>query len=142
LAGGRFAQTGDAQTSTFVVRGTTSDAAPRELLLDGASRRITVPLGGTWTFEVLVVGRSSSGTSAGYKICGVIENNPHPTIPGQGQCVLVGSTAIAFEREDVPAWNATVEADIDGEALVVRVFGQSGQNIRWVATVHTAEVIY
>jgi hypothetical protein len=142
-AGGRFAQNGDAQTSTFVVRGTTSDATPRELFLDGAGRRITVPLGGAWTFEAHVVGRSSSGESAGYKICGVIENNPHPTVPGQGLCVLVGGPAeLAFEREDNPAWNATVEAELTEEALVVRVSGASGQSIRWVATVRTAEVIY
>jgi len=136
-AGGRFVQNGDAQTSTFVVRGTTSDPSPRELFLDGTSRRITVPKGGAWTFEVLVVGRSSSGDSAGYKICGMIENNS-----GAGPCVLVGAPEVAFEREQVPAWNATVEADDATDALVVRVFGQSGQSIRWVATVRTAEVIY
>lgn len=137
-AGGRFAQNGDAQTSTFVVRGTTSDAAPRELFLDGASRRITVPKGGAWTFEILVVGRSSGGASAGYKLCGVIENNDS----GAGQCVFVGVPELAFMREQAAAWNATVEADDANDALVVRVFGESGQSIRWVATVRTAEVIY
>jgi hypothetical protein len=136
-AGGRFVQNGDAQTSTFVVRGTTSDATPRELFLDGAVQRIRVPAGGAWTFEVLVVARSSGGASAGYKLCGVIENNT-----GAGACVLVGAPELAFEREDVPAWNATVEADDASDALVVRVFGASGQSIRWVATVRTAEVIF
>ena len=137
-AGGRFAQNGDAQTSTFVVRGTTSDATPRELYLDQASKRMTVPKGGAWTFDILVVGRSSGGASAGYKICGVIENNNS----GAQQCVFVGVPETAFVREQIPAWNATVEADNANDALVVRVTGETGVSIRWVATVRTAEVIY
>ena len=82
--------------------------------------------------------RESGGASAGYKICGVIENNDS----GAGQCVLVGAPEVAFEREQRPAWNVTVEADDAADALVIRVTGESGRAIRWVATVRTAEVIY
>ena len=42
--------------------------------------------------------------------------------------------------EDQNAWNAVVEAENTGNALVIKVTGEAGKTIRWVAFVHTAEV--
>jgi hypothetical protein len=136
-AGGRFVQNGDAQTSTYLVRGVTTDSAPRELFLDQVARRLSVPFGSTWTFEILVTARSSTGASAGYKLCGVIENNS-----AAGGCFLIGPVDLAFEREERPAWSVVVEANDAADALIIRVIGESAMTIRWVACVRTTEVIY
>ncbi len=133
-ASGRFAVTGDAQASAYVVRRTTTDATQSELFLDGASLRLTVPSGATWTFEVLVVGRSNTGNSAGYRLTGVVEN-------------VGGAMAGTFQapevlREDVAAWEVDATTDNVNDALVIRVTGSAGQTVRWVATVRTAEVIF
>jgi hypothetical protein len=54
-ANGAFANNGDAQGACFVLRTNTSPAAPQgELFLDGLSRRLTLPPGSTWTFQILV----------------------------------------------------------------------------------------
>jgi hypothetical protein len=132
-AGGAFAAPGDAQASLFVLRTTTSDASQTELFLDNATQRMKVPLGATWTFDILVVGRSTTGQSAGYTIKGLIENFNFTT-------ALVGTPSIAVLAEDVGAWAATVEADDVNNTLVIKVTGSAGATVRWVASVRTVEV--
>ena len=58
-AAGRFASTGDAQTSTFVLRRaitTHVDTTWYALYLDGVSALLTVPVASLWQFRVLLVG--------------------------------------------------------------------------------------
>lgn len=133
-ASGRFVTTGDAQTSVYVVRRTTSNATQSELYLDGATLRLTVPDGSTWAFEVLVVARSSTGDSAGYRLTGVVEN-----VGG----VMAGTfQAPQILREDVAAWEASAAVDNVNDALIIQVTGAVATTIRWVATVRTTEVSF
>jgi hypothetical protein len=134
-ASGQFFFRGDAQSSLFVVRRTTTEAVTNELFLDGddAMRRMVVPNNTTWSFDVLVTGRSNGGTSAGYQIRGVIENNG-------GTTALVGAVIQTVLAEDNAAWDATVVADDANDALVVKVAGTAATTIRWVASVRTVEV--
>src|SRR5262249_25837774 len=53
-ASGQFAATGDAQTSLFVLRNTTTNVTQKELFLDGSVARITLAAGRTMTFDVLI----------------------------------------------------------------------------------------
>lgn len=136
FAGGRFAATGDAQTSNYVLRNTTTNSAtPTELFLDGsdASRRITIAANRTLTFDILIVARSSDNAAAGYQIRGVIENSA-------GSTALVSGVNRTELGEEVASWDATVEADDTYDALIVKVTGDAGRTIRWVASVRTAEV--
>jgi len=133
-ASGRFASTGDAQTSTYVVRRTTSNATQSELFLDGSTLRLTVPDGASWTFEALVVARSSTGDTAGYRLIGVVEN--------VGSAMGGTFQATQVLREDVASWDASASTDNVNDALVIRVTGAAGTTIRWVATVRTVEVTY
>ena len=136
-ASGYFAAQGDAQTSVYVLRGTTTNtASPTELFLDGAgaSQRVTIANNRTVAFDILVVGRSSSGgESAGYQIRGVIEQ--------LGASVLfAGSPTVTDLGEDIPGWGVSVEANGVQQALVIKATGDAARTIRWVATVRTSEV--
>lgn len=134
-ASGRFATAGDAQTSTYVLRRTTSNATATELFLDGSSARITLATDRAMTFDILIVGRSDiQGLSGGYHIRGVIERTD------SGTTQFVGSPTVIALGEDDATWNVTVEADNTNDALVVKVTGSASDTVRWVATVRTAEV--
>lgn len=135
-ASGNFANPGDAQTSIYVLRNTTTDATQTELFLDGSVERITIADGRTMTFDILVVGRENdNGESAGYHIWGVIDNVA-------GTAAIVGSVNEAVLGEDDTDWDVTVDADDTYDALRIQVQGGSGDSIRWVATVRTAEVAW
>lgn len=134
-AAGSFSKAGDAQTSVYVLRKETTDGAHQELYLDGISARLTIPANRAMTFDILVVGRSSTNLAAGYAMRGVIENHG-------GATRLVGAPSVTTLGEDNPAWDATVQADDAHDALLVVVTGYPGLDIRWVATVRTAEVAW
>ena len=130
-ASGDFANAGDAQASLYVMRRqTTSSGTWENLYLDGTSSLLTLPPTRTLTFDILVVGRSNAGESAGYHIQGVAEN------VGGTTSVWAITTVL---HEDDSIWNAQAIADDTNDALAVQVMG-NGETIRWVATVRTAEV--
>ena len=133
-ASGSFASPGDAQTSVYVLRGTSRGSVSVELFLDGSSRRMTLPGNATWSFDILVVGRRADGASAGYHFQGVIKN-------GTGTTQLVGPVAKTVLGQD-QGWDASVQADDAMAALVVKVTGGAGATIRWVAASRTAEVAF
>jgi len=129
---GYFTSAGDAQASLYVLRKTTTTSSQAELFLDGSSQRMTIPSGSSWTFDILIVGRSSSN-SGGYRIVGLIENNG-------GTTSFVGTPTVTTLGEDVGSWDAIAVADTTNDALTVKVTGDN-TSVRWVATVRTAEVI-
>jgi hypothetical protein len=132
-ASGQFAANGDAQTSVYVLRNTTTNTTTTELFLDGSSQRITLPVSRTATFDILITGLDSTGSSAGYQVLGVIANIG-------GTTVLVNPVIKTVIAEDVPAWDVSVQADNTHDALVIFVTGSASTTIRWVATVRTVEV--
>lgn len=132
-ASGFFANPGDAQSSVYVLRGQTNDATPRDLFLDGVGQYLIIPSGRAFSFDILVVGNTQNGISAGYRIQGIIENN-------SGAVSFVGQPTTTILGEDDGDWEAGIVADNTADALIVRVTGKAGQTIRWVATVRTAEV--
>ncbi len=130
----QFNDTGDAQTSVYVCRGTTTNSALNELFLDGVAERMVVPENSTWGFDALVTGRTANGDSAAFQIRGSIKNN-------SGTTTLIGSPVFLQLGNDA-TWNASVDADDVNDALIVRVNGAAGTRIRWVASVRTVEVTY
>ncbi len=134
-ASGHFAAYGDAQTSIYVMRieRTCEVGVWYDLYLNGndtPSEFLTIAQGRTVAFDALVVGRSDSGESAGYLIRGVVENVG-------GTLSIIGTPAKTVLGEDDSNWD--VQALTGFGALVIQVRG-NGENIRWVATVRTAEV--
>jgi hypothetical protein len=129
---GNFATGGDAQMSMYVLRNSTTNSTQTEVFLDGGSSRMGLSSGSSWTFDILIVGRNSTGDSAHYQIVGGIKND-------SGTTVFVGTPVKTVLGEDVAGWDVTVSADDTNDALVIKVTGDSS-TIRWVATVRTVEV--
>ena len=99
-ASGAFAVAGDAQASLYVLRNTTNDTSTTELFLDGVGERILVPAGRAMVFDILIMGRSTSGTTTFMHLVGFIENTggttsvpyvveAHPQIAQDGSATAV-----------------------------------------------------
>lgn len=134
-AAGAFSVAGDAQASVYVLRKTTTDATPLMLALEGGGERLTIVPGRSMAFQILVVGRSDGGASAGYWIRGLIENSG-------GATAFVGAPTVTILGEDVMSWSVAVSANDTADSLDITATGAAGTTVRWVATVHTAEVAW
>ncbi len=134
FSSGSFSSAGDAQTSVYVLKRETTNATPTEMFLDVfATERITVAAGRTLSFEILVVGKTSAGQAAGYRITGIIKNVG-------GTTSFIGIPSVATLGEDDPAWDVSVTADDVNDALRITVIGAANSATHWVATVRTSEV--
>jgi len=131
-ASGSLYRPGDAQFSLYVLRRESSGDSWTDLYLDGSSALLTVAVSRTLTFDIMVVGRSDTGESAGYRFQGVIENVG-------GTTGFVGAPIKTDLGKDDSAWDAEVVADDTNDALLVQVKG-NGEAIYWAATVQAAEV--
>ena len=130
FASGPFVNPGDAQTSTYILRGITTTATPLKLSLDGGnSFFMTVPVNSAWTFDILVVALNSSGSMGNFHIVGAIKNNGTVSIPSFTKDII---------NRDVAGWDATV--GVNSGALSISVTGDTS-NVRWVATVRTVQVM-
>lgn len=138
FSSGSFAAIGDAQSSKYILRGTTVSSTLTELFLDGSSTQIVVPINAAMTFSILVVARRSdtTGGGAGYRIEGVIKKDS-----SSGSVTMIGAPAKVILGETNTPWDVTVDADTTTGALRVRVTGEPAKTIRWVAVVDTAEVV-
>jgi hypothetical protein len=135
-ASGSFGVAGDAQTAVYVLRGTSSGGNPGELFLDGASRRMTVPPNSAWMFRILMVGHSAGGAVAGLEITGLIANKG-----GNPPMTLYNGSGVQTVYGDPDNWGATLTADQTNQALVLKgTLTNPTNTVRWVATMHTAEV--
>jgi len=131
-ASGRFAATGDAQASLYVLRRTSTGTAYTELFLDGSGQRITIPDNRAMAFEILVVGHDNTDNqAAGYRFWGIIKN--------VGGTVSFVESVDKSQKDDDDSWDARVQADDTNDALVIEVRGNN-ETVRWVATVRTSEV--
>jgi len=135
-ASGAFAAAGDAQTSTMVLRGTTSDGTTTELFLDGEGERMVVPDNGTWALDVLVVARDELGNSAAWRLQGAAQNNAGTTVMLAPP--IKTSLGAIFPGE----WDVNLFAPATNGVLTVQATGVDATEIRWVTTVRTSEVVF
>jgi hypothetical protein len=135
-ANGRFAVDGDAQTSIYILRGTSTTDLYTELFLDGASARLTIPSNRVLFFDIRIVGVNTGNGNVGvYRQTGYVKN-----IGGTTTAIVTPYDGV--EVEDALAWAVALAADDTNDAFKILVLGASGQTIRWVATVLTVEVSY
>jgi len=131
---GFFAADGDAQSSTFVLRNTTTNATPTNVFLDGSAARLSIASGKVWAFNMLIVAKDTGNMDgAGYRVVGCIKNNG-------GTTALVGTVTTTVLGEDQAAWDVAVTADNTNDALDIKCTGAAARTIRWVASVSVAEV--
>lgn len=135
-ANGRFGSQGDAQSGKYLLRSTSINASHTELFLDGTggSQRLTLPSDSTWLFDITVVGHRTDATDghAGYRIKGVVYRQ------GTINTALLGRPSKEIIAESDPSWDAFVEVNTD--SLVIKVIGELGKTIRWMAVVETTEI--
>ncbi len=129
---GCFSNGGDAQASLYVLRDVSTGTAWADLYLGGDSALLTLATDQVVTFDIMIVGTTDAGESAGYRIQGVIENIG-------GDTFFVGTPIVTVLGEDDAAWDVQVLADDTNDALLIQAMGNN-ETIRWVATVQTAEV--
>ena len=130
------------QGAYFVLGYNTTDATPIALnssvWTPSATNQITLPNNSAYTFSGTIVARekASEGTDVGaWEIKGIIRREANA-----GTTVLVNSV---INELNVPTgWAVALAADTTNGCLKVEVTGVASTNIRWVATINTAEVTY
>lgn len=139
---GNFATGANAQQGTFVLRQATTDATATVLSTTGtaasATNQIILDNATAYAFTGLIVARqqSAGGTaSAAWKVEGLIRREATA-----GTTTLVASTVTAISN--VPGWGIALSADTTLGGLTVTATGAAATNIRWVATIDTAETTY
>jgi hypothetical protein len=133
-ASGRFANEGDAQTSLFVVRNTTTNGTATGLYLDdNASFQMTLNDQDVWTFRAIVTGSSNDHSNYGsYIVTGFIHRN--------GATTTIAGVTTTTVAETSAGYDAT--AVVSGNALVIRVTGDGTNTMRWVARVEVSQLNY
>lgn len=136
--GGKFAAVGDCQASQRVLRASTTTATQTTMAAyaDGTGATyITIPSDSTVMFTINIVARRTDvdGESASYVLEGCIDNNA-------GTTALVGTVTQTVVAEDTAAWDVTAVANDTTDTLDIKVTGEAGKTIRWVAFVRTVEV--
>ena len=134
-ASGKFDERGDAQTSVYVLRRTSSGASQTQLFLNPSNNtRITLPVSRTMTFDILVTAAADNGDAATYQYAGGIKRTS-----GGGTALIGGNVVELMRFEDDAAWSVAIDADTSNDALRIRVTGAADRSIHWVATVRTVE---
>jgi hypothetical protein len=132
------------QRSIFVLQDTTSDATATILSANGnaaaisAATQIVLPNNSAYSFSGTIVARqqAADGTAcAAWKVEGLIRREG-----SAGTTTLVGSTVTAISN--TPSWGLALSADTTNGGLKIEATGAASTDIRWVATIHTSEVIY
>lgn len=136
-AQGFFSTQGDAQISTHILRGTTTNNSVTEIFCAGqASARIVIPTDSTFGYMIYITARRTDGDneSAFYTIAGCIDNNG-------GTVAQVGSNTFVTVAEDNAAWEVSCGPDNTNKAINILVQGENSKTINWVARVDIVEVI-
>ena len=136
-ASGYFSEAGDAQTSVCIARIQTTNADVKELALNGAgeSQYIDLQSDVSYAFVITIVARrtDSDNESAMYYFRCCADNNA-------GTSALVGDVVKDVVAEDTAAWDANVTVSDANDRLEIKVTGEVGKTIRWVARVEMTEV--
>jgi hypothetical protein len=138
-ASGRFASNGDAQAGRYMLRTTTIDGTSTEMFINGTNggQRLMLTDDATWTFKVTVTAHRTdlNNGRAGYTAAGVIYRNA-----GAATTRIQGSVQKTVLAESNPTWDINITADAINGSLTVKVTGEAGKQIRWVALVETVEI--
>lgn len=104
----------------------------------GTTNQLVLPNNTAFAFTGVVVARrdAASGTaSAAWKIEGLIRREGTAA-----STTLVASTVTAISN--VPAWTLALSADTTNGCLALTVTGAAATNVRWLANIQTAEILY
>jgi len=130
------------QYGRLILKAATTDATATAMISAGSSastdNQIILPDNSAYAFHGTIVARESAtdGTDcAAWKVEGLIRREG-----SAGTTVLVNSATTVLDN--TPSWGMALSADTTNGGLAITVTGAASTNIRWVATIHTSEVIY
>jgi hypothetical protein len=136
-ANGKFATAGDAQGIRVVARVITTNNTATEMFLDGAgaSQRLVLPNNSAWNYFIQIVARRTDATGkwSAWNFTGLIKKDG-----------TAGTTSNSVSRTNIDkngiGTDPTVTADTTNGSLLITVTGNTGETIRWVATIQIAQV--
>jgi hypothetical protein len=137
-ASGSFGTAGDAQSSTYILRISTTNATPAVMFMDGSAARLVLPVNSAWMFDIDIVARrtDATGTTGAWNLRGLITQDA--TV---ATTTLVGTQSRTFiAGSGLTAADVSATADVTNGALQINVTGNGGQTIRWVATARITQV--
>lgn len=144
-ASGRFAATGDCQSSRMELRRATSDATASNLFLDGSSARLVVPANSSGCAMITVVARTATAGA---------ETMTWRRRVNWQRGVAVGTVTVDVETVGTdrgytggawgagPAWTLAITADTTNGAINIIGTGVAATNIRWAASVDWIETTF
>lgn len=114
-----------------VWEGTTADENQTEIFLEGvASSRESVAANSSKGFIITLTARDNTNNDTKrWRIEGAVQRD------GSDNTTLVSTPmgAIVAESSGAATWAQSVEADDTNEALVIKVTGEAGKTVQWVA---------
>jgi len=144
FACGDFSATGDAQTGTYVLRSDTTDATAEALTTNKSTastdNQIILQNESAMTFTGTIVVREDATDGddyAGWEIKGVIMRGTGVATTTLG----VGIVNSLYHTSGLANAAVALSADTTNGGLKIQVTGIASTNLRWVATVHTREVV-
>lgn len=132
---------GSSQTGIHVLSAATTDATATALTAHSTAstdNQVNLPNNSAYAFHGTIVARqqAADGTAcAAWKIEGLIRREANA-----GTTVLVNSATTVLDN--TPSWGMALSADTTNGCLKIEATGAAATDIRWVATIHTSEVIY
>jgi hypothetical protein len=139
-AAGSFANRGDAQKSTLVLRGITTNSTPAELTLDNSAEFVYLPANSVWTYTVHISALKNNGgvydAGAGFIIRGCVRSDNSSVVYDVGSSIIDSFKDTAMSSTD------TVVSSSHANRFSILVTGLPSNDVRWVATVELSQVSY
>jgi hypothetical protein len=138
LQQGSFSTIGDAQTRSFILRGTSTTATATEIFYGSTNNsRLVLSNSTAWLFEVQIVGRRIGvvGESISMKLEGLITRDANALSTSQPTSALK-----TYLYRSSTNWDANIVTDTTNGAMALFVTGEVSKTIQWVARVILVEV--
>ena len=134
---------GNTQAGKIILANSTTNATATVLVSTGSgsatsTNQVLLSNNSAYAFSGTIIARQSAagGTaSAAWKVEGLIRREANA-----GTTTLVASTVAAISN--VPGWTIALSADTTNGCLAITATGAAATNIRWVANIDTAELVY
>ena len=133
---------GASQQGKYVLVRVTTDATATEITTDNAAastnNQVILSNNSAYAFHGTIVAReqAADGTDcAAWRVEGLIRREGSASTT-----TLVNSATTVLDN--TPSWGMALSADTTNGCLKIQVTGAASTDIRWVATIHTSEVIY
>jgi hypothetical protein len=143
FSGGYFSLPGTAQAGRYVLLAETTDGSTVALTTNNLSastdNQIVVPASFSMGFHGIVVARVSGGGTAVWEIKGALDRSTGNVSLGSYNINII-SDSITSLLGFTPT--ISLAADTTNQALAIQATGYFDENLRWCATVTTAEVYF